>query len=208
MVNEAFQHKEFADKYEDHVNNQKWYGPEILFGMVYEFIQPGHKILDLGIGTGLSAKLFKKAGLEVYGLDYSKAMLEKVREKNIAVDLKAFDLTKTPLPYDDNFFHHISANAVLYFLGEMDDLFKEISRITKKNGIFSFIFEEETQGVEKIKEKFNPVNGIMNYKHSKDYILTILEKNNFTVLREAEFINRNFQGTGKSADLSVYVCKK
>ena len=124
MVNEAFQYKEFAEKYEEHIAIQKWYGSEILFGLVYEFIKPGDRLLDLGIGTGLSAELFKKAGLEIYGLDYSQAMLDKALKKNIAVDLKAFDLTKTPLPYDDNFFHHISANAVLYFLGEMDDLFK------------------------------------------------------------------------------------
>ncbi len=76
--------KEFAEKYDGAVKKQKWYGAEILFGMVYEYLKTNDKILDIGIGTGLSATAFHKAGLEIYGLDYSEEMLEACKQKNIA----------------------------------------------------------------------------------------------------------------------------
>jgi ubiquinone/menaquinone biosynthesis C-methylase UbiE len=54
----------------------EWHGHEALFGMMFEYVLPGQPILDIGIGTGLIAALFKKAGLEVYGIDISGEMLE------------------------------------------------------------------------------------------------------------------------------------
>ena len=71
-VNNLFFKDEFAKKYDEAIKKQNWFGAEILFGMIYEFLKPNEKILDVGIGTGLSASLFKQAGLKVYGLDYSR----------------------------------------------------------------------------------------------------------------------------------------
>ena len=124
--------KEFVEKYDEAVKKQKWYGAEILFGMIYEHLKANDKILDIGIGTGLSAIAFHKSGLEVYGLDYSDEMLKACKQRNIAVDLQQFDLNNTPLPYQTNYFNHVSANAVLYFIPKLDALFSEISRILKK----------------------------------------------------------------------------
>ena len=73
--------KEFVEKYDDAIKQQKWYGAEILFGMVYEYLKKNDKILDIGIGTGLSATAFYKAGLEIYGLDNSLEMLEACKQK-------------------------------------------------------------------------------------------------------------------------------
>ncbi len=50
--------KEFVERYDDAVKKQKWYGAEILFGMIYEYLRADDKILDIGIGTGLSATAF------------------------------------------------------------------------------------------------------------------------------------------------------
>jgi 2-polyprenyl-3-methyl-5-hydroxy-6-metoxy-1,4-benzoquinol methylase len=38
-------------------------------------------LLDAGIGSGLSAQLLARAGLEVYGMDFSPAMVEVCRAK-------------------------------------------------------------------------------------------------------------------------------
>ncbi|MBI9089184.1 MAG: class I SAM-dependent methyltransferase [Desulfobacterium sp.] len=132
--NNLFFSNQFALKYDELVGKQNWYGAEILLGMIFNYLKPKDKILDIGIGTGLSASGFHTLGLEVYGLDYSNEMLEVCRQKDISVDLKQFDLNDTPLPYPSNFFDHISANAILYFIDRLDNLFEEISRIIKKNG--------------------------------------------------------------------------
>ena len=44
-------------------------------------------ILDIGIGTGTLAKRFCELGCHVYGVDFSKEMLEKARKKLPQVEL-------------------------------------------------------------------------------------------------------------------------
>ena len=43
--------------------------------------QPGERVLDLGSGSGILARMFAKQGAFVTGLDFSQAMLEKGRER-------------------------------------------------------------------------------------------------------------------------------
>ena len=201
-----FFNNEFASQYDDLVKKQKWYGSEILFGMIFEYLKTKDKILDIGIGTGLSATGFYTLGLEVYGLDYSNEMLEVCRQKDFAVDLKQFDLNDTPLPYPSNFFDHISANAILYFIEKLDSLFEEISRIIKEKGIWAFIIEENIDPSKpEIIEKPRGKNGLITYKHSQFYILDLMKKNGFTLLKKIEFIAENFQMEGKPVSFVLYV---
>lgn len=191
--------KEFVEKYDEAIKKQKWFGAEILFGMLYEHLKANDKILDIGIGTGLSATAFYKAGLEIHGLDYSDEMLEACKQKNIAVDLQQFDLNNTPLPYQTNFFNHVSANAVLYFIPRLDALFSEISRILKKSGIWAFILEENANQLQsEFVEKPSGKNGLVNYQHRKKYLFELMNENRFFLLKKIEFVAENFQIEGKA----------
>jgi predicted TPR repeat methyltransferase len=204
--NNLFFSNEFALKYDDLVGKQNWYGSEILLGMIFEYLKTKDKILDIGIGTGLSATNFYTLGLDVYGLDYSNEMLEVCRKKDIAVDLKQFDLNDTPLPYPSNFFDHISANAILYFIKKLDNLFKEIFRIIKEKGVWAFIVEENIDPSKpEIIEKPRGKNGLITYKHSQSYILNLMKMNGFRLLKKIEFIAENFQLEGKSVSFVLYV---
>jgi len=201
--------QEFVEKYDDAIKKQKWYGSEILFGMLYEFLKTNDKILDIGIGTGLSATAFHKAGLEIYGLDYSEEMLEACKQKNIAADLRQFDLNNTPLPYQTNYFDHVIANAVLYFIPKLDALFSETSRILKKAGIWAFIIEENTNQQEsKFIKKPRGKNGLVNYQHSSKYLFDLMKDNGFSLLKKIEFVAENFQMEGKAVSFQLYVTKK
>ena len=203
-----FFNNEFASKYDDLVEKQNWYGAEILLGMIFDYLKAKDKILDIGIGTGLSATGFHALGLDVYGLDYSNEMLEVCRQKDIAVDLKQFDLNDTPLPYASNFFDHISANAILYFIDKLDNLFEEISRIIKAKGIWAFIIEENIDPSKpEIIEKPRGKNGLITYRHSQFYILDLMKNNGFTLLKKVEFIAENFQMEGKPVSFVLYVTK-
>jgi ubiquinone/menaquinone biosynthesis C-methylase UbiE len=71
---------------------------DALFGLCFEFLQPGQRLLDIGIGTGLSSIPFHRAGLEVYGVDGSSEMLRICREKHFAVELRQWDLRILPWP--------------------------------------------------------------------------------------------------------------
>ena len=201
--------KEFVEQYDEAIKRQKWYGAEILFGMIYEYLRADDKILDIGIGTGLSATAFYRAGLEIHGLDYSDEMLETCKQKNIAVDLRQFDLNNAPLPYQTNFFNHVSANAVLYFIPRLDALFSEISRILKKSGIWAFIVEENADQLQSdFIKKPRGKNGLVNYQHSKKYLTKLINENRFFLLKKVEFVAENFQMEGKAVPFQLYVTEK
>ena len=201
-----FFNNEFALKYDQLVGKQNWYGSEILLGMMFEYLKTNDKILDIGIGTGLSAIGFYTLGLDVYGLDYSNEMLEVCRQKDITVDLRQLDLNETPWPYPSNFFDHISANAILYFIERLDNLFEEISRIIKEKGIWAFIIEENIEPSKpEIIEKPRGKNGLITYQHSRFYMLDLMEKNGFTILKKIGFIAENFQMEGKPVPFVLYV---
>src|SRR5262245_44885799 len=49
-------------------------------------IRPGHRVLEVGVGTGLSLPLYP-AHCDITGIDISQPMLEKAREKVAAMPL-------------------------------------------------------------------------------------------------------------------------
>ncbi len=204
-----FFNNDFTAKYDDLVRKQNWYGAEIMFGMIFEYIKSGDRLLDLGIGTGLSAFLFNKVGLEVYGLDYSLEMLDICEKKGVTKNLRQFDLNNTPLPYPDRFFNQIIANAILYFIKDLGPLFKEISRISKKKGIWSFIVEKQTKLSGELISKNEPgKNDLVTYQHSQEYINDLISQNDFTLLKELEFTCTNFQMEGKTIPFTLYITEK
>ena len=69
---------EDAAQYEQEAAESGWHGHAILFGMMYEFVNPDETLLDIGIGTGLSSELFHKAGLHISGFDKSAKMLKLI----------------------------------------------------------------------------------------------------------------------------------
>ena len=44
--------------YDNQARKTNWFGPEVVFGLAYEFVKTGESLLDLGIGSGLSSILF------------------------------------------------------------------------------------------------------------------------------------------------------
>ena len=60
--------------------------------------RPGMRVLDLGVGTGNLARCFIAMGCEVWGLDFSPAMLDKARAKVPQVTLVQMDLLQDIWP--------------------------------------------------------------------------------------------------------------
>lgn len=194
MSSETLQQvNDFAPNYDNYIKTCNWNGPDMLFGLMYEYIAPKQKIMDLGTGTGLSATLFAKAGLEVYGLDGSEVMLQICKEKNIAKQLIQADLSEGKIPVDQVFDHMVSF-AVFHFLGDLLPLFKEINRHIAENGILGFsvdlynsakdndYIETSTTGIF-VKEQ---EGGPTIYKHSEQYLITTLKTSGFEIIKSSE----------------------
>ncbi|MEA3359080.1 MAG: class I SAM-dependent methyltransferase [Thermodesulfobacteriota bacterium] len=123
---------ETVEAYDDEAEATNWLGPEVAFGLSFKYINAGERILDIGIGTGLSSILFHKAGLHVSGMDISDEMLEVCRKKQFAIDLVKHDLMCKPYPYEDNSIDHVICAGVMNFFKDLTIIFQEGSRILLK----------------------------------------------------------------------------
>ena len=131
-------HGQFAADYDQLTQAYHCCAAEVLFGLVYEYTRPGQCLLDLGIGTGLSAAPFVQAGLAVWGVDVSPDMLAVCRAKNLAVDLRVADLAAQPWPYAPQSFEQVLACGLLHFFGDLDAVFRSVARVLRPGGYFTF----------------------------------------------------------------------
>src|SRR5512146_574871 len=135
-----------ADGYDEQAKQTNWLGPDVVFGLTYEFIHSGESLLDVGIGSGLSSIPFHKAGLRIFGLDASSEVLRVCAAKSFAEDLKLHDLRELPLPYASGSFRHLISVAVLNSFRDLGPLMREFARIMDGQGILAFTVEDQKPG--------------------------------------------------------------
>lgn len=211
-INSIDIHDESAAEYDFLAREYNWFGHDVLFGMCCEFIHPGELLLDLGIGTGLSSLPFAGAGLEVHGIDGSKEMLNICKSKGIAKDLKIFDLLKAPLPYSDRSFHHVISCGVFHFFGDLSSMFREVSRIIERGGIFAFtiwVDPHENEGAHGGDDDYSQMQSQSTsvFLHRRGYILTLLRTYSFHILKELGFLAPSGE-KGDEALFRIYVVQK
>jgi ubiquinone/menaquinone biosynthesis C-methylase UbiE len=126
-----------------------------LFSLVYDFIirvhsrdpegrlrNPGENVLDVCTGTGSAAIEFsKKVGNQgvVVGVDFSRGMLAKAKDKAIKAGLNNFYLIEAKageLPFKDNQFRVVTLAYALYELKseERKKAIAEMARVIKEGG--------------------------------------------------------------------------
>lgn len=178
------QHDAYAADYDSQVKVYACYLADLLFGLCYEFSQPGQLLLDAGIGSGLSAQLFAKAGLEIHGMDFSPAMLAVCRDKGFAADLKQHDMTQVPWPYPAKQFDHVVCCGVLHFIPELEGILGEARRVLRQGGLFAFttkVAPLAANGYQKYGQQTS--GGFAIFSHTSAYIETSLASQTFTCLK-------------------------
>ncbi|MBI3813025.1 MAG: methyltransferase domain-containing protein [Nitrospinae bacterium] len=100
-------------------------------------LRPGHRVLDLGCGTGypaiLAGQAVKSHG-SVVGLDLSEEMLAVARRKANAMGLSNVEFqTKdvTTLPFETTSFNAVVSRFCLMFLPDIPRTVSEINRVLK-----------------------------------------------------------------------------
>ena len=96
----------------------------------------GQRILDLGTGTGVMARQFKKQGCDVIGTDISEEQVKMAqtlaKDESLDIDFRVSSAEDSDFP--DNSFDVISANqCFLYF--DKNVVFTKIKKMLKPNGV-------------------------------------------------------------------------
>lgn len=112
---------------------------ELILGCIQ--VEPGMRILDLGTGSGYLAFSFadKYKQVEVVGLDIVEKTLEKNRreaELKSIKNLRFVCYDGMDFPFEDNTFDIVITRYALHHFPAINDTFREISRVLKKNGAF------------------------------------------------------------------------
>lgn len=113
-------------------NKQGW------FNWLFEKIDLSkvNRLLELGCGNG---KLWQENKIdlrnrEIFLSDISEGMVEEVRNK-LGSDFNCIVADAEKIPFKDAYFDSIIANHVLFYLNDLNQGLKEVSRVLKPNGI-------------------------------------------------------------------------
>lgn len=177
-------HDQCATDYDRQVREYGCFAADILFGLCFEYINPSERLLDVGIGTGLSAEPFAKAGLVVCGIDASPEMLKICEKKKIAVELEQFDIQSKPWPYSESAFDHVICCGVMHFISDLDLIFEQVARVIRPNGIFAFTTKAPTRNSRIIQETSD--DDIV-FTHSRNYIEGCTADHGFSILKCTRF---------------------
>jgi len=92
-------------------------------------IAPGHRVLDVGCGSGVFLRAAADRGARVFGLDASEALLAIARERVPEADLTVGDMEF--LPYDDDAFDVVTGFNSFFFAADMTAALREARRVAR-----------------------------------------------------------------------------
>ncbi len=105
-------------------------------------LKDGDQVLEIGFGNGhfFPQVLSAAENLSLYGIDYSRLMVEETRRANSNLiqngQLQLVNGNSNALPYPDQYFDVIFCINVIYFWDQPEDHLKEIRRVLKTGGRF------------------------------------------------------------------------
>lgn len=167
------------------------------------------KILDVACGTGDMIEIWKKKkkDINIYGLDPSKEMLKKAKEKFL--DVTFFNSFATDIPFDDNFLDAISISFGIRNVLEIRKAIKEFNRVLKKDGIVLVLEFVKAQNpntfrkwIDYYSHKLLPkIGGVLSknrqaYEYlpnsienffTKNELISLFKEENFKIIKYKEF---------------------
>jgi phosphatidylethanolamine/phosphatidyl-N-methylethanolamine N-methyltransferase len=114
----------------------RFFFPRIRHGNSKSSIKDGDRIIEVGVGTGISLPLYPRS-CSVVGIDVTREMLDKAQEKKEKhkldhVDL--FEMDAENMTFADNTFDHSLAAFVVTVVPNPERMVSEMKRVTKKGG--------------------------------------------------------------------------
>lgn len=131
-------------------------------------IRPNHKVLDVGVGTGLTLPLYPEF-CEVTGIDLSAEMLKKAQDKVDKFDMTHITLKEmdaSNLEFPDDTFDFVIATFVISVVPDPVKVIAEMKRVCKKDGLLIIMnhFKSKNKLMGRIEEALNPFTCKIGWK--------------------------------------------
>jgi phosphatidylethanolamine/phosphatidyl-N-methylethanolamine N-methyltransferase len=158
-------------KHIEHVYNQYAKVYDLIFGKVFQAgrerapslleVFPGAKVLEVGVGTGLSIPYWCK-NAAITGIDLSQKMLDQAEKRVAYLGLKNVELSKmdaTQLQFADKSFDRVLA---AYFISTVPDpvtVVQEMKRVCRPGGYLVFLnhFKSENPMMASVEKLISPL---------------------------------------------------
>ncbi|MBI5599743.1 MAG: methyltransferase domain-containing protein [Deltaproteobacteria bacterium] len=140
---------------------KRFFYPRIKHAIASMEIRPGEKVLDVGVGTGLSLKLFPRHAT-VIGIDLSSEMLRKAREK-VETDglrnVKLIEMDAMDLNFESDSFDKVFISHVVSVVPDPYRVMAEVKRVCKKGGKIVIVnhFKSKNKMVSGFEKFINPI---------------------------------------------------
>ena len=131
--------------------------------------QPGERVLEVGVGTGLSLDHYGPE-VEVVGIDVSPDMLEHARERLSNEQRRRITLTKMDaqaLEYPDNSFDKVVAMYVVSVAPDPEKVVEEMKRVCKPGGELFIVNHFSQKGpMAKLERMASPLSKLVGFRPS------------------------------------------
>jgi phosphatidylethanolamine/phosphatidyl-N-methylethanolamine N-methyltransferase len=147
--------------------------------------RPGERILEVGVGTGLSLNLYPE-NVHVTGIDLSADMLKKALQRVENQNLKQVEalvqMDALEMSFPDNHFDKVVAMYVASVVPDVGRLAHEIRRVCRPEGTIIFLnhFENKNLWVRKIESWVQPLAKFLGF-HPEFPMEEFLQKTQFQV---------------------------
>lgn len=173
---------DYAENFDQHLTQVLNYQtPQLIAQSLRQVHQdsPGlWQILDLGCGTGLVGQYLAGIDCKLTGVDLSAKMLAKAKEKNVYHSLIQADISEALAQQPNQHFQIVVAADVFVYLGKLDEIFAEVTRVLIDSGLFCFSIEDFASNSDDLDYQLQ-MSG--RYAHNLNYIQKLAIKHNLRI---------------------------
>ncbi|MBI5345366.1 MAG: methyltransferase domain-containing protein [Deltaproteobacteria bacterium] len=139
---------------------KRFFYPRIKHAISYMDIKPGERVLDVGVGTGLSLPLFPRH-CKVVGIDLSTEMLKQAKDKirkNRLDNISVIGMDAMRVGFGDNSFDKVFLSHVVSVVPDPYKAMAEVKRVCKKGGQVVIVnhFKSRNKVIEAVEKVINP----------------------------------------------------
>jgi phosphatidylethanolamine/phosphatidyl-N-methylethanolamine N-methyltransferase len=135
-------------------------------------IQPGERVLEVGVGTGINLSLYPKT-CAITGIDFSSFMLEKARDRVARTGLRKLRLLQmdaADLKFADNAFDIVYAPYLISVVSDPVKVACEMRRVCRPGGRIIFLnhFLSPNPWVSRVERLISPFTVHIGFKADLD----------------------------------------
>ncbi|MFQ5428453.1 MAG: class I SAM-dependent methyltransferase [Thermodesulfobacteriota bacterium] len=140
---------------------KRFFYPRISNAITSMDIKPGERVLDVGVGTGLSFSVFPKH-CKVVGIDLSREMLRKAKKKiddNSLDNINVLSMDAMSVGFADDSFDKVFISHVVSVVPDPYRVMEEVKRVCKKDGTVVVVnhFKSKNRLIEMCEKWMNPI---------------------------------------------------